>query len=64
MDKWIKCSERLPEPGRRVLVYSDYWSSEPFIAKLEDGEWVGWNILSKPASVTHWQPLPAPPEAA
>jgi len=62
---WIACSERLPGPNQRVLAYShdqqilhiaDYrpkskmyrWDFDTWGAEAED--------------VTHWMPLPAPPE--
>lgn len=45
-----------------VLVNSQYWSSNPFVARLHRGEWEGESILSRPSSVTHWMPLPEPPK--
>lgn len=63
MSKWIKCSERMPEDisdSVEYLVYEtlnnrvqhDYWNVgndfKPF-----------WNHYD--TYVTHWQPLPEPP---
>jgi hypothetical protein len=65
--RWIPVSERLPEQttlGPRVLVRVSgyYW---PEIAtRLASGEWmVNDGRVLRPWEVTHWKPLPAPPEA-
>lgn len=57
--KWISVEDRLPEVGKRVLVYSFF-----------DGMNVGWvqsdgRFTVKtpyPDRPTHWMPLPTPPE--
>ena len=57
---WIPVSERLPNKGDEVLVYNgDYIESVEYINNdfwmtMDDGE---------VENVTHWMPLPAPPEA-
>lgn len=61
--RWVPCSERLPEDFKKVLVF--WWEhSEPMIdtafwqkdAKRFDGQhWV--RIEDK---ITHWMPLPEP----
>lgn len=52
--QWIPVTERLPDNGVEVLIYSqkagacaDYFCDEVF----------GW------PDVTHWMPLPEPPKA-
>jgi hypothetical protein len=60
---WISVKQELPQDGTNVLVFTNYWSSYPFVAYIERGEWHGHRILSRPDAVTHWMPLPAPPEA-
>lgn len=60
---WIKCSERMPEEHQST----DYVSEEVLVF-TSDGEveisftdYGRWNCLEL---VTHWMPLPAPPEAS
>jgi hypothetical protein len=67
VNRWIPCSERLPEIDKDVLVYYTLWKDNPIhIAHLQydcmlfessDGE---FNF--KASAVTHWMPLPEPPE--
>jgi len=60
MQRWVECSERLPDSdGQFNVCY-----------KMPNGEWhiftSGYSILYKcfdfgSKNITHWQPLPAPP---
>ena len=68
VNRWIPCSERLPESEREVLVYvkGDFDNSIPFITtayRNSEGDWQsdydGEVIDSK---ITHWMPLPEPPK--
>ncbi len=60
---WIKCSERLPQEGKRVLVFSDYVQCK--IYEKEYGFYDGTTHCYCPEGrldkVTHWMPLPGPP---
>ena len=55
MPQWISVKDRLPENGVEVLVVSD---GETGASWHEAGEF-GWAIGG---TVTHWMPLPEPPE--
>lgn len=58
--QWVRCSERLPEEGRTVLVdggiarrIGSGWVTgmeEPMFTR-----WIQWDV-------THWMPLPAAPK--
>ena len=61
--RWIPVGERLPEPYTRVLaciksgyMEVDYMYSEPIVD-------VGIADFNSLDNVTHWMPLPTPPEA-
>jgi len=59
---WIPVSERLPEPNEPVLIYTEVLGRH--VASVdEEGEWFcdygGEWLFPK---VTHWMPLPEPPE--
>ena len=68
--KWISAEERLPEPDTSVLVYQTSPNKViNFIAIghiEEDEECDGnfaWVAFGSPGNtVTHWMPLPEPPE--
>lgn len=62
--KWIPCSERLPEPGERVLTTDGAFVGEMYINKR--GQWQRYNAncheLMMALDILWWQPLPEPPE--
>lgn len=64
-EAWVECAERMPAESVDVLAYADdgihvaFWSGD-----------LGWwapdaqgDTEEIEADVTHWRPLPAPPEA-
>ena len=59
-DQWIPVSERLPEYSELVLVYSPGFSPEVDYLKTSNKFTV--EHVAESHHVTHWQPLPAPPE--
>lgn len=68
MSEWISVDERLPEDGTSALVYVPQWGEDYLRYQVA---WINYDI-SPPEwinngyevdGVTHWQPLPAPPEA-
>lgn len=75
--EWIKCSDRLPEPGSKVICY--YFPKAPVMEgrivgiltrhdRLEISVASGLlrhmdeNGFALAAQVTHWMPLPNPPQ--
>lgn len=58
---WIKCSDKYPEDMTDVLV-TDGW--EVKIMWWYDGKWNSWasRLALDSDSITHWKPLPNPPE--
>ena len=62
---WIPVTERLPEAGERVLCYCRANIYE--VMKMRtDGDWVHndkvYDSAYMSGFVTHWMPLPQPPE--
>lgn len=59
--RWIPCSERLPEVGQDVLFsVQDLFVSEGCLR--DDGDWsqFRWQAIQKKESVTAWMTLPEP----
>lgn len=62
--RWIPCSERMPEPGKILVTVGK-------TVTISNGAWLYRSLEGKtrvPANygagltVTHWMPLPEPPE--
>ena len=62
--RWIPVSERLPEDTERMLtIVYDAFEDTTAISILQhygDGDWFSWD--SGRYVVTHWMPLPEPPQ--
>lgn len=73
---WIKCSDRMPELYDAVIIY-EITNNEPYVTTsylmedTETGEIQGWHHAHSCGKkdtffglheVTHWMPLPHPPE--
>ncbi|WP_419721181.1 DUF551 domain-containing protein [Pectobacterium aroidearum] len=64
---WIKCSERMPDICQPVIFFPEwdeatrgYWDGE---AWYQDTSWCfSYEENSVPEKVTHWMPLPEPPQ--
>lgn len=66
MSQWIKCSERMPEEGKPVLVVGSIGGAVQNNVYEWDGRtWcdfrADYNELSMDV-FTHWMPLPEPPQ--
>ena len=62
VNRWIPCSERMPEVGIPVLIYDKHHKAF-FVAKLDE-DYFGFssNMWHHPADVPFWMPLPEPPK--
>ena len=62
--RWIPCSERMPNPGERVLATDGGFVGEMYIGKR--GEWRRYNVTYiedlMALDILWWMPLPEPPE--
>ena len=64
-DKWIKCSERLPEPLEEVLVCLGGMKMidvARFDPKFDNRFVTSSNVVFTKDNITHWMPLPEKPE--
>lgn len=62
-DRWIPCSERLPETNGKDASYLVYVPSFGAVDIADYHPDVDeWTFMCLPVTVTHWQPLPEPPE--
>ena len=64
VQKWIPVTERLPKEWVAVLVWSRCGFHETAVYLGIPGKWrITWNhALLEEGTVTHWMPLPEPPE--
>lgn len=67
--RWIPVEERLPEVGEKVLICHSHEGHKSisicslrksFLRDDELGGFIAWSAYTK--NVTHWMPLPEPPE--
>lgn len=59
---WIKVTDRLPDSGECVLLYSPKFSVCEGAWLSEVGYFEQWRWNSMLTNVTHWMPLPEPPK--
>ena len=55
---WISVEERMPEDNEKILVYTESGKSAVARWSQRQNRWMASGNLS----VTHWMPLPEPPE--
>jgi hypothetical protein len=67
--EWVIAKDRLPEiyVGQSCSSWVlAYYSSEMFLVRLIEGHWKHWltrqDVTLDIDDVTHWMPLPEPPE--
>jgi uncharacterized protein DUF551 len=62
-DKWVKCSDRLPEKDTPVLCFHDGYIDVMEYWYDEDGKPSFYYPPAPPCnSVTHWMPIPNAPK--
>lgn len=60
--RWISVEERLPESGGSVLIYSPCGGVAEGTYSEHYKRWVQYRWSVFEPEVTHWMPLPEPPE--
>lgn len=61
--RWIPCSERMPETNGKDASYLVYVPSFGAVDIADYHPDVDeWTFMCLPVTVTHWMPLPEPPE--
>lgn len=62
-NNWIKCSDRLPHNTKKVLcIDEEQWMEVGRFDIRENKWWFLYCGYRTNSYVTHWQPLPEPPE--
>ena len=59
--EWIPVSERLPDDGQSVIVF---WRKYKEVGEAVFGKEEGWFSTDRDGchDVSHWMPMPEPPE--
>ena len=61
--RWIPCSEKMPETNGKDVSYLVYVPSFEAVDIADYHPDVDeWTFMCLPVTVTHWMPLPEPPE--
>jgi hypothetical protein len=66
MSEWISVKERLPEVGNGMFLVSYLFAGKHpcmMVCAWYGGAFRGLDLIAM-STVTHWMPLPEPPEAA
>nr|CAB4126455.1 Domain of unknown function DUF551 [uncultured Caudovirales phage] len=59
--KWIKCSDQLPEEGRKVLTFDGYEIKLDYVVIIDDAIWACRREREQ-ERVIAWIEIPNPPE--
>jgi|DEB19_MinimDraft_3_1074340.scaffolds.fasta_scaffold176945_1 hypothetical protein len=59
---WILCSERMPEEHQHVIGWKSPWSRAGEVWRNDEFVWFSGDFEQVEA-ITHWMPMPEPPEA-
>ena len=64
VQEWISVTERLPEKGQEVLVFDtrENWTGFAWLRPDETWTALGFDFPFDLGEVTHWMPMPNPPE--
>lgn len=64
--RWIAATQRLPARSGDYLVFLDDYQRSVIVMNgcLDDGDWYWSDDWDRAKYVTHWMPLPAPPETS
>ena len=65
VQEWISVDDRLPEVGGYVVCIATrnpFSRLMPMVARIEKNGWVNPITEQYISEVTHWQPMPEPPE--
>lgn len=60
--RWIPVLERVPSLGVDVLVLQRSGKHEVAWKDVYDGNWSNWSSYAALGEITHWMPLPEPPD--
>lgn len=64
-NEWVSVEDRLPTPGERVIATDEQFVGEGYIDSCCRWYRYGgfeWRFFDIERDVTHWMPLPEPPE--
>lgn len=65
VQEWVSVKDRLPEAGGYVVCIAKrnpFSRFMPMVARIEKNGWVNPITEQYISEVTHWRPLPTPPE--
>jgi hypothetical protein len=63
MSEWISVKDRMPEEGVEVLIYGNIYFANRKSIDVDYVDKSGDFFYFDEGKVTHWRPLPDPPES-